>query len=251
MAEKNHPVEFSNRIFVLIIIFVALLSLFWSFRIYEIWKTSTGNYPREITVEGEGKALVTPDLAMVNVGVSSESATSAQAIADNTKKMNAVIKVLKDLGIDEKNIQTTQYSLSPKYNFNDQRGSFIDGYTISQNVQVKVKDFKKLSDILAKTTDAGANIIGGVDFTVEDKEKAKTEARKNAIAKAKESANQISETTGLKLGKVLNFYEYVDSYGGKGGMMIATEEMSKSEGPILEPGQEEITLRVNLTYRIY
>ncbi len=252
MAEKNNQFELSNRVFILIIVLAVGLMAFWSFRMYEIWKTSTGSYPREITVEGEGKALITPDLAIVNLGVTTDAKTSAQVVADNTKKMNAVITTLKDLGIDEKNIQTTNYNLSPKYDYTPERGSFEDGYTISQNLQVRVKEFEKLGDILAKTTEAGANTVGGINFTLENKDKVKQEAREEAIAKAKESAKQISEVTGLKFGRIIGFYEYFENPGYFEGYGAAEKSISldASSPPMIEPGQEEMTLKVSLTYRV-
>lgn len=252
MAERNNQVEFSNRVFILIIILAVGLMSFWSFRMYEIWKTSTGSYPREITVEGEGKALITPDLAVVNLGVTTDAKTSAQVVADNTKKMNSVISTLKDLGIDEKNIKTTNYNLSPKYDYTPERGSFEDGYTISQNIQVRVKDFEKLGDILAKTTEAGANTVGGINFTLENKDKVKQEAREQAIAKAKESAKQISEVTGLEFGRIISFYEYIENpeFYGTYGAAEKSMALDSAGPPMIEPGQEEITLKVSLTYRV-
>lgn len=249
MADK--PFDVSTRVYKLIVVLVAVVLLFLGFRVAEMWRTITGNYPREITFEGQGTAYVTPDIATVQLGVTSEGETSESVVTQNTVKMNAVMAEIKARGIEEKDIQTTSYSLYPKYDWSEEGGSEQDGYTLSQTVTVTIRDFTKIGDLLAATTKAGANTVSGVTFEVDDPETAKTMAREEAVEAAKAKAKSVAEATGLNLGRMVNYYEYSDYYG-KGGFygesMMA--DASASPVPNIEPGQEEVNLNVSLTFRV-
>ncbi len=256
MPLKN-KLEISNRLFIILIVFLVGLSTFWSFRVYEIYQQQSGDYPREITVEGEGKAYMTPDVAKINLGVSSEAKTSEAVVEANTKIMNAVMEAVRASDIPEEDIRTTGYYLNPKYEWNEKRGSYQDGYILDQNIEVKIRDFEQIGKLLSATTAAGANTVGGIQFVVDDAQKAKDEAREDAIAKAKEKAETIASQAGLKLGKVLNYYEYSDGYGSPMPYrdMAFSEESFGGESiglavPEIEPGLEEVSLTVNLTYRL-
>lgn len=253
---SNPNLDVSKRVYVLMVIFLLFLVSFWSFRMYEIYNTATGGFAREISIEGKGKAYAIPDVAKISLGVTTDGATSEVTVQENTKKINAIMAELENFQIDKKDIQTTSYYLNPKYDYTPDKGSQQNGYTLSQNIEIKVRDFTKIGDIIAKTTKVGANMVGGISFTIDDTDKAKAEARVKAIAKARENAKAITEAAGLKLGKVLSYYEYTDStidYGKGGGMMASSVN---SGGPVpvaptIEPGQQEVSITVNLSYRIY
>ncbi|MEK7146150.1 MAG: SIMPL domain-containing protein, partial [Patescibacteria group bacterium] len=186
MADK--PFDVSTRVYKLIVILISVVLVFLVFRVAEMWRTISGNYPREIAFEAQGTAYVTPDIATVQLGVTSEGESSEVVVAENTQKMNAVMAEIKARGIEAKDIQTTSYSLYPKYDWSEEGGSEQDGYTLSQTVVVKIRDFTKIGDLLAATTKAGANTISGVTFEVDDPETAKAAAREEAVAKAKAKA---------------------------------------------------------------
>lgn len=250
----NSNFDLSQRLYVVLWIFLLAVLVFFSFRIYDIWNLSKGNYPREISVEATGKSFVVPDTAKLNLGVHTESKTAESAVEENTKKMNAIMAELKKFKIAEKDIKTTNYYLNPNYKYTDEKGSYEDGYILDQNVEVTIKDFEKIGEIMTASTKTGANTIGGVTFEVDDTDTAKITAREQAIKKAKEKAKQIAKASGLKLGKVINYYEYEDGggypyYDGLGGgFEKATNDAAP---PQIEPGEKEINLRVTLTYRVY
>ncbi len=245
--------DISNRVFTILVIFLVGLVGFWSFRAFEIWSTTSGNYPpREISVEGIGKALVTPDVAKITLGVNTQGKNSKDVVKENTKKINDIMKTLTDLGIEKEDIETTSYYLNPNYQYTETKGSVQDGYVLNQSMEITVRDFEKIGDVIAKSTEVGANTIGGANFTVEDMEAAKAQAREEAVKNANKKAQQMADATGLKLGKVTSFYEY-ETYpeygkGGGGGMMAPYEA---PEAPTVEPGKQEISLTVSLGYRIY
>jgi uncharacterized protein YggE len=206
----------------------------------------------QVTVQGEGKVYVRPDIALVSLGVKTEGKTTADAITENSEKMNAVIKAVKDSGVDEKDIQTTNYSLSPLYNYTEAAGRIFQGYTLYQELQVKIRDFSKVGDILQKAVAQGANLTSNLQFTIENPEQYKQEARAKAIEQAKANAKNLEKTSGIKLGKLINVYEnyvYPMMYDSKAvGIGGGIEESAPS--PVIQPGQTEINVTINLTYRV-
>ncbi len=208
------------------------------------------NYPQEITVSGEGKVFVKPDVALVLFGVKTESQKSVDAVNQNNEKMNAVIKAIKDLGVDEKDIKTSAYNLYPVYDYIE-TGRVFKGYSLDQQISVKIRDFNKISDILDKATSGGINTIGDLQFTVDDLEKAKSEAREKAIKQAKEKALVLINQAGLRIVKLINVSE---GYGPlpqpymMGGGINTLEKASIA--PDIQPGQSEINTTITLTYRV-
>lgn len=248
--------DLSNRLYALIAVVVAGLMIYFGFRAVEIWKNFSGYYPREISVEATGTAYVVPDVAEVVLGLGVVADTADEAVLQNTETMNKVRDVLKQLEIAPNDIKTTYYSLYENYVWEDEKNT-QEGFRLEHNLKVKVRDFEKIGEVISQSTAAGANIVSGVTFVVDDMESAKSLAREEAIAKAKEKAKEISAQSGLSLGKILNFYEYSNDYMpyGKGGAMAVSYDSAVLEesrpAPSIEPGEEEINLTVSLTYRVY
>ena len=163
--------------------------------------------------------------------------------------------LLEELGIEKEKIKTVGYYLNPKYNWDKNHGSYQDGYRLEQTLEVKLDDFEKASEVISQATAVGVNVVGSLSFEVDDLEAVKAEAREEAIQVAKDKADQIAEVSGLNLGKLMNYYEYSDSFYGKGGGMAVAEsrvfEIDEGMPSVeIEPGEKEVTLNVTLTYRI-
>jgi len=255
MLTKEGKIEPSNRVYALLVLVVVGVLLFWGFRMYEIWHTAEGIYPQQVTVDALGKAYVTPDIAEITLGVHTEGNDSATAVKNNSDKMNKVIAEIKALGIDPKDIQTTSYYMNPNTVYDQVQGSVTKGYSIDQTIVVKVRDLTKAGSVVAKATESGANTLGGIQFKVDDPEKAKTVARAEAIKKAEEKAKSIEQQTGLKFSEVIGYYEYSnDSMDyGKGGPVYSNAGDMGGGGvtpPDTQAGQQEVTLTVSLTYRV-
>jgi len=249
--DEIKKLEVSNRIFVVLVILLIGILAFWGIKSYFDFKNLPGNYPREITISAEGKTFAKPDIALIKVGLSSEGMVVQDVVKENTEKMNAVLKEIKDLGIVEKDIETVNYSLSPRYDWKEGQRIFR-GYTLTQEIRVKIRDFEKIGPVLEKSTTHGANLVGDLQFTIDDPETVKEEAMKKAIEKAKIKAEMIASQTGLKLGKVINVYEDYYSlpraYGMKdmemGGGVI-------SAAPQIQPGEQEVIVKINVVYQVY
>lgn len=253
---ENQKFDVSRRMFVIILVLIVGALLLWGFRMYEIYTNAGGNYVREISVEAEGKAYVTPDIAMLNLGVNTRAETAAKAVEENTLKMNKIIEELGKNGVEKKDIQTSSYYLNPNYKWTEKEGSVQDGYVLDQTVTVKIRDFSKVGAVMASATNVGANTIGNLQFTIDDRESAKEKAREEAIVKAREKAEKIAAQTGLKLGKMVNYYEYEDYYAMDkyaGPYMGMAEGLGGGEmmpAPDIQSGQQEVTLKVTLSYKL-
>ncbi len=224
------------------------------------WEITTDSeIPRQLNVSGEGKVTVRPDLALFTVGVVSQKNTVSQAQADNTKNSNAIISFLKEQGIEEKDIKTIVYSINPVQSFPPPCYSAsclpitppkIIGYEVHHSLEVKVRDLNKTDVILTGVVNKGANEVGSIQFTVDEIEKVQAEARKKAIEDAKEKAEILAQDLGVRLKRVVSFYE-------SGGMPypVRLEAMGKGGGgdfgaatPQIASGEQEIRSFVNVVY---
>ncbi len=204
------------------------------------------------TVTGEGKAVVIPDVAVVSVGVQTQAPTVKQVQSELNRKTSSVLDAVKKAGVDAKDIQTTNYSIYPSYDYQsgNQR---ISGYTASSNLTIKVRDIDSANQVIDSATLAGANQVGGVTFDVSDRQKAVDEARKQAVAKARQKAENAAKTAGFSLGKLVNYQENEAGYPGPVPLYAKAEEGRGGEimpPTSVEPGQSEITLFVTLSFEI-
>jgi hypothetical protein len=251
MEEENKKIELSNRVFILIAILVLGLVVSYLGQMAYQFSSLPQNYPKEITITGEGKVFAKPDIATVSLGVKTEGAKSADVVSQNNEKMNAIISSVKELGVEDKDIKTSAYYLTPVYDYSEWSGRVFRGYSLDQRITVKIRNFEKISDILDKATTEGANNISDLQFSVEDPEKSRSDARKEAIGQAKAKAEKFAADSGLKLVKLVNIsegYYPVPGYGlgGAGDSMLKEANVA----PRIEAGQLEINSTVYLTYRV-
>lgn len=226
--------------------------------LYGVWylKLSANSLPasRTITVSAEGKSTISPDLARLSFAVISEGEDPESLQVDNSKKISSAIEFIKAQGIDAKDIQTSNYNLYPKYEYDEKkRKSFISGYTLSQTVNVKLRDFAKISPILGKLPALGINQINGVNFEVEDPDKYLNVAREEAFQKAFAKAAAMARQNKVSIGRVITFSE---GYGGgiyprfMEASMMGKGGMDSSVPPPIEPGSEDISISVSVTYEL-
>ena len=216
-----------------------------------------------IRVTGEGKAVAVPDIAQFSFSVIAEGNNIQQIQSDNAKKINQAIDYLKSEGVAKEDIETKSYDLQPRYEYFScspppagERGVCppprIAGYTLSQTVAVKLRNFDKAGSILAGVVARGANSISQLSFTIDDRVKVESEARVKAIAQAKIKAEAAAEAANGKLGRLLNISEFTPypSYGFEKGGMGGGMDKAITLAPQIEPGSDEITITVDLVYEI-
>ena len=212
---------------------------------------------RNFTVSGEGKVVTVPDISQFTFSVITEGGKNISDLQKtNIDKVNKAIDFVKSNGVDSKDIQTQSYSLQPRYQYSTCTKGIcpppeIVGYTITQTVLVKIRDFDKIGAILSGVVDKGANSVSQLSFTVDDPSKVQNEARIKAISQAKEKALDIAKSTGFKLGRLLSIEEsgYTPYYNAlKSAAPIGAGDMGGTA--TIEPGSQEITVNVSLKYEI-
>lgn len=216
---------------------------------------------KTISITDKGEIYAKPDLAMIDFSVVSDEKTVAEAIADNTKKMNAIIKAIKEQGVDEKDLKTTYFNLYPRYEYQKEEIEIypyppgkrvLVGYEVSQTLEVKIRDLSKIGVVIEKATEKGANEVGSLQMAIEKQDELKDQARQQAIEKAKAKAKNLASQLGVKLVKISNFsenaeYPYFYNYAetakgmGVGGGAPAAD---------IQTGQNKITVIVTITYEI-
>jgi len=210
--------------------------------------------PRTITVNGMGKAGSSPDMATINSGVLSVSKTAQQALQTNNKLMEQLMGILKSKNIADNDIQTSGFSVYPEY-YRDPsprgttKANQISGYRVSNNVSVKVRDLKRLGEVLDSLVQGGSNQISGVQFSIANAEEVQNDARKKAVVDARARAELYATATGTKVGKVISISEQViQSPRPMPQMRMAMAEAASSV-PIAS-GEQEVTATVNVMYEL-
>ena len=204
------------------------------------------------SVSGTGKATGIPDTAQLSIGVTKTASTIADAQSQTNTAVNKIIKDLKQLGIDEKNIKTTDYSVNPKYDYN--RGEQnITGYTVTQSLEVKITPIDVANKAVDVATSDGANLVGSINFTFNDKTKKDLEnkARTEAVKIAKEKAQNLAKAAGMRLGKIVDIQES-GNFEPRPIMMAASGAAeNKAIDTQLQPGENSTTINITLSYETY
>jgi uncharacterized protein YggE len=201
---------------------------------------------RLITVSASGYADAEPDRATVSAGVAAEAETAAAALSANTELMQKVIAGLKESGIDAKDIQTRNFNVEPRYTNPRDGTPTIDGYRVSNQVTLVVRDLKALGGLLDKLVSLGANQVNGLAFEVSKAETLKDEARKEAVANARRRAELLAAAAGADLGEVVTITEEM-SYGGPRPMAMRA---ARADAVPIEAGTETLEARVTVTWAL-
>jgi uncharacterized protein YggE len=202
--------------------------------------------PKIVRTTGTAELKVTPDQAVIQLGVEHQSATAKNAKAAVAEASRKILAALKALGIDDKDIQTDYLYLRPLIDY--RKDLRITNFTAEQSLSVKVRDLAKLDDVMDAVMSAGANSIGGIDYQSSDLRKYKDEARDAAAKAAREKAEALAKALGNQIGKTYSIEEVqqIEGYYGYGGLAANTSmEVDKSRAPSTAPG--ELTVKASVT----
>jgi len=215
------------------------------------------NNQDRFSVVGSGTVYAKADIANISVGLKTGAQkTAAEATTDSTTKMNSIIAAVKKLGIEDKDIQTSDYSLNPVYNYTNDKGQELVGYEVVQTLNLKIRDLSKIGDVISQTTAQGANQVGNISFTIDDEFALKNQARELAITQAKEKAVLIAKQSGMKLGTVKSVMENSDPTISPVAYSNAKMDLSFAgagvavASPSIQSGQNEIKVDVTLVYEV-
>lgn len=211
---------------------------------------SAAERPRTISLSASGSVSARPDIAEISTGVTSDAKTAREALNANTKSMTDVIDALKGAGIDEKDIQTSNFSVSPLYrHFKDGRPAEITGYRVSNSVRIVVRDLKKLGGILDEVVTLGSNQINGISFSVSETAELLDKARVEAMEKAIKRAKLYTEASGTKLGRVLTINEQTYSQPPR-PVYARAMRMEAAKAVPVEAGEQELQVRISVSWEL-
>ncbi|MDP3763761.1 MAG: SIMPL domain-containing protein [bacterium] len=259
----NTNTEEVQKILKWVWIVLIVLAIFLAVETLGAFKNLRGINPayNSISVSGVGEAVSIPDIATFSFTVSADAKVASSAQEQVTEKMDAILTGLKTFGIEEKDIKTTDYSLWPKYTYEPAICSPVycppgrqvsDGYTANHSILVKVRKTGDAGKVLALVGEEGATGISSISFTVDDPDKILDEARAKAIENAKDKAKMLSKELGVRLVRVVSFYDNTGGgptpyYAeGMGGDLVKTT----ASVPTIPTGENKVTISVTVTYEI-
>jgi uncharacterized protein YggE len=208
---------------------------------------------RKIHVTGNGSVVGEPDIATLNLGVSVEKKTVAEAREAAAVAMTAVIDALKARGIAENDIQTENFSIYPQYDYTEE-GRVLRGYRVNNTVSVTARDLESLNDIIDDAIGAGGDIVivNSIQFMIEDPTPLQAQARALAVKDAEAKAQTLAEASGVTLGKPITITETTRTTGPPIAFAEAAEfaaDDGRSATPI-EAGELTVTINVTISYEI-
>lgn len=235
------------------IIALSIVLVLMSATIYAISQNgSEKDTESTISMSGYAEQKVVPDTATLRIGVVVQSATAKEASDENAALMSAVIAELKAIGLQDREMQTSYVSVYPVYNYDKEQT--ITGYSASNSVQITTTNLDKLSEIIDRSTAAGANEIGSISFSVSDdmQKQLREDLMNEAVADASLKASTLAKSLGVEITGVQTssisensgprvYYEYD---------MVAAEEASGAVSTPIQPGESTVSMSVQVTYYI-
>lgn len=259
--------SFMSKGYVQTLVTIALVGVIAALASYSYYtlKQSEGVFTgaTSITVQGEGEVQAVPDIGTFSFSVMAEGADAKTAQTKSAELINAILASLKEGGVEEKDIKTENYTLNPKYRYEEKvcanfsycppSNPVIDGYEVSQTVTVKVRDIDKAGDLVTAVGGKGATNISSLAFTVDDPKITKAAARTKAIADAKVKAEALAKDLGVELVRMTGYWEndggvvYPMMEKAYGGAMVAD---SIAVAPQMPVGENTVKSTVSITYEV-
>jgi hypothetical protein len=204
---------------------------------------------RLISVTGTGEVTRSPDLAMIHVGVTTEHLRASRCYSENNEIMQAVRSALLGLGVGEDDIKTSRFTLNPQYEYPGGGVRKFIGYKMQHMYTVKIRDLDILGNALDASSEAGANEISNIAFTIDDPSEAQAEAREMAVKDAEAKAEAIARAASVKIARVYRISEGAVSMPQTDVEFFRAKAMSAPSAPV-EAGSQEVRITVSVHYEI-
>ena len=209
--------------------------------------------PRTINVTGQGEVHAEPDRAVLNLGVESRKPKLEDARAEVTKTVEAVMKLTRDLKIDQKYVRATRINVQPEYNWdNNARERNLIGYVVSRQVEVDLRDLDKLGTLLEKSFDLGVNQAGDPQLDSSKRHDLEREALAKAVADAKLNAEVLAKAAGARIGQPRNISAATAGYAPPPTPVFKTTmmrgEASDGAAQSYQSGQMNFNATVQVEY---
>jgi uncharacterized protein len=202
-----------------------------------------------VTVTGTGRSSVTPDRFTFNVGVQTVSPTVEDAVAENNRRVAAVIAALKKAGAEDRDIQTSQFAIYPQQDYQQGKLPRIVGYQVSNSVSVRSSKVGEAGRLLGIAVGAGVNHSSGINFEVSDPASGRNQGLKAAFEDARAKAALLATAAGRTLGPALVISEGVQQNPPQPMMRtMAMEARVESSDVPVEAGQQQLSYTVTVTF---
>jgi uncharacterized protein YggE len=234
-----------------VLVFAALLGTFTMAKAQDGTPTPDTSGPATVTVNGHGSVNLPPDTASILIGIDVTKPTLSEAQAAAADQMTAILTALKNAGIDEKDLQTVNYSVYVLRNYDDKTGSPTDitGFQVTNQVNVIIRDVDQVGDVLDQVVAAGANNIFGINFYVDDTTGPASQARKLAVENATGKAQELADAAGLSLGRVVSINESSASNPPAIPYEAQARDMAGGSTPV-QTGTTEVAVDVSMTFEL-
>lgn len=200
-----------------------------------------------ITITGTASISAKPNIALVNAGVESVGPNARDALSANSKLMNSVFEAIEGLEIDKNDVGTANFNISQNWRHGP-NGSKPDGYRVSNQVLLRLRDVSRVGEVLDALTTAGVNQAGNIQFSVKDADTLLDDARREAVKKARARATLYAEAAGVTLGDVLTITEGGQSRAPQ--PQFARMEAVTSSAPPISPGEQDLSVSVTVTWSL-
>jgi uncharacterized protein YggE len=203
-----------------------------------------------LTISADGTSEARPDMAIVNLGVTTEGQTAAAALAENARRMTALTAALRRAGIAERDIQTSNVSVYPQQVYGEGQAPRITGYQANNSVTVKVRNIDNTGRVVDAAVAAGGNTVNGVSFTHADPDAQLDVARRDAIAEARRRAELYANALGMRVNRIVSVSE---GGGYAPPMPVAVERFAAQDGAAstpISPGQIETRVSVSVMFEL-
>ncbi len=197
----------------------------------------------------DGTSTRVPDVAEIGAGVVTQAADASAAMADNARRMTAVIAALKSAGVAERDIRTASLNLNPQYRYDNDKPPVLTGYQVSNRVVVRFRDMARVGRIVDALVAQGANQIDGPTLLVDKPDAALDEARSSAIAKARTRATLYANAAGLRIKRIVSISEAQAGYNPPPPMPMMMRAQAKADTPVAA-GEQQLAVTLNVTFEL-
>ena len=197
-----------------------------------------------VSVSGYAEEQITPDTAYITIGMTTDGKTSEEARMKNNAVINEVQQAALAMGIEKKDMKTRGYNVYPTYGSNQK----ITGYSVSNNLELKVSDFDLIPRLIARASQVGANEVHGVRFTNEHADTLRSNLIKQAVYNGRQTAQAVAEATGHRLGDVKSITVAGNSPSYAGMQLMSLRAAAKDEATPVEPGTNTLSESVEVVY---
>lgn len=206
-----------------------------------------------LTVSGEARVAAVPDMATISLGATGRGKTAVEAMNATSGAVDAILATLRDLGIEARDIQTTQLRVGEQTRWDRERNEDIFiGYAASNTVRVRVRDLDGIGALLSGVLDDGANQLQSLSFGVQDPRAVEDEARRRAVADAMAKAKLYAEAAGVPLGPLQDLRDTAEPLVSS---IVQPEPMMLDEAPAardvpVAAGEIEVRAEVTMVFSI-